>query len=83
MATLTPKTFSGKRLVKYLMDKKGVDTIFIEKKKNRIVALVNKSFTPAQAEQMCKDVGRSEFQPFHTEAKDGKPAVNGIIFPSV
>jgi hypothetical protein len=81
MATMTTKQFSDKRLVKYLMEKKGVETVIIEKKKNRIVAIVDKKFKPAEAENMSKEVGRTEFQPFHTEPDGKKPAVNGIIYP--
>lgn len=71
MVTQT-KPFSDKKLVKYLLDKKGVDNILIDKTK--IVILVDKKFTPQDGLRLCQDVGRTEYKPFR------KKDVNGIVF---
>lgn len=81
MATMTTKQFSDKRLVKYLMEKKGVERIIIRKKERDIIAIVDKKFKPAEAEAMSKEVGRTNFKPFHTEPDGKYPAFNGIAYP--
>lgn len=65
---------TNKRLVKFLMDYRGIEMISITDR--NIVVQVSKKFTPAQAEELCRKVG---------QANDSKAATgsgnNYIIFP--
>lgn len=49
---------TNKRLVKVLMDEKGIDMISISS--NTIVVQVSESFTPAKAEDLCRRVGHAQ-----------------------
>ena len=56
---LTRKT--NKALVKYLMDKKGIETITVTK--DRVALTVAPSFTPEDGERLCREIGHTKFQP--------------------
>lgn len=66
------KRFTNKRLVKKLMDTKGIDMISITS--TLVIVQVAKSFTPARAEDLCCELGHSDFK---AATKNGD---NFIIF---
>ena len=65
---------TNKKLVKALMDVKGLDMITVTSA-NVLVQVSNK-FTPAKADELCKSVGHDKDAKAAT--KDG---LNFIIFP--
>ena len=71
--TMNPR-LTNKKLVKALMDTKGLDMITITSA-NVLVQVSNK-FTPAKADELCKSVGHDKDAKAAT--KDG---LNFIIFP--
>lgn len=62
----------NKRLVKFLMDAKGIDVISITKK--QVVVQVSPTFTPAKAEELGRRVGQPDSR---TRTVDG---LNYIVF---
>lgn len=66
------KRLTNKRLVKHLMDTKGLNSITILK--DAICVEAEPTFTPLQAEELCKEVGHSDFK---VATKDGH---NFIVF---
>ena len=65
---------TNKRLVKALMDEKGIDMISIAKA--TVVVQVSKNFTPAKAEDLCKRFGHTNDVKAVT-----KEGLNYMIFP--
>lgn len=65
---------TNKKLVKVLMDTKGLDMISITSV--TIVVQVSKKFTPAMAEELCRRVGHQ------TDVKAAtRDGLNFMIFP--
>lgn len=64
----------NKRLVRFLMDYRGIDMISVTAK--NVVVQVSKKFTPAQAEELCRQVGHTDDFKAATGAGN-----NYIIFP--
>ncbi|MEG1861005.1 MAG: hypothetical protein RR206_04870 [Bacteroidaceae bacterium] len=68
------KRMTDKRLVKYLMDCRGIEMISINRQ--GIVVEAGKRFTPADAERICLETGHRD---------DAKAATSGgrnfIVFP--
>lgn len=64
---------TNKRLVKALMDARGIDLISITSK--TVLVQVSSKFTPAQAEALCAKVGHSDFK---AATQNG---LNYIAFP--
>ena len=58
---------TNKRLVKYLMDKKGIDYITISV--DKIAITVSKKFKPIDGENLVREIGHTKFYP---TVKDGK-----------
>lgn len=52
---------TNKALVKFLMDKKGIETITITK--DRVALTVAPSFTPQDVERLCREIGHARFYP--------------------
>lgn len=65
---------TNKRLVKALMDTKGIDMITISS--DTVVAQVSKKFTPAMAHELCQKVGHAADAKAVTSEQN-----NYIIFP--
>ncbi|WP_278715572.1 hypothetical protein [Bacteroides caecimuris] len=65
---------TNKRLVKFLMDYRGIEMISVTDK--NIVVQVSKKFTPVQAEELCRKVGHTNDFKAATGAGN-----NYIIFP--
>ncbi len=66
------KKMTNKRLVKHLMDTKGLNSILVLK--DSVCVEVEPTFTPAQAEELCREVGHTDFK---AATKDGH---NYIVF---
>lgn len=64
---------TNKRLVRALMDAKGIDGITITSK--AVLVQVSPKFTPAQAQELCDKVGHKDFK----AATQG--GHNYIVFP--
>lgn len=64
---------TNKRLVKALMDTKGIDAITVTPK--AVLVQVDKNFTPSKGKELCAKVGRDDFK---TVSRDG---LNYIVFP--
>lgn len=58
---------TNKALVKFLMDKKGIETITVSK--DKVVLTVSPKFTPEDGERLCRDIGHTRFNPV---TRDGK-----------
>ena len=54
------KRFTNKRLVKKLMDTKGIDMISITS--TLVIVQVAKSFTPEKAKELCRELGQENFK---------------------
>lgn len=54
------KKLTNKRLVRYLMDTRGVKSICITDKV--VCVQFHTSFTPAKAEELCKQLGQTDFK---------------------
>lgn len=65
---------TNKKLVKALMDEKGIDMISIAQ--STIVVQVSKNFTPAKAEDLCRRLGHTNDVKAAT-----KEGLNYMIFP--
>lgn len=65
---------TNKKLVKALMDVKGLDMITITS--TNVLVQVSNKFTPAKADELCKSVGHD--MDAKAATKDG---LNFIIFP--
>lgn len=65
---------TNKKLVKALMDAKGIDMISIAKA--TIVVQVSKSFTPAKAEELSASLGHADDVKAAT-----REGINYMIFP--
>ena len=65
---------TNKKLVKALMDEKGIDMISIAQ--STIVVQVSKNFTPAKAKELCKRLGHTNDVKAAT-----KEGLNYMIFP--
>lgn len=57
----------NKALVKFLMDRKGIDAIIVTK--DKVLLTVSPKFTPEDGERLCRDIGHTKFQPL---SRDGK-----------
>ncbi|MBQ8223970.1 MAG: hypothetical protein IJZ86_01205 [Bacteroides sp.] len=64
---------TNKRLVKTLMDTKGIDSITITSK--AVVVQVDKNFTPGKGQELCNKVGHDDFKVMTREGH------NYIVFP--
>jgi hypothetical protein len=65
---------TNKKLVKALMDVKGIDMITVSSV--NVLVQVSKSFTPAKAEELCKRLGHTNDVKAAT-----KEGLNYMIFP--
>lgn len=66
------KKLTNKRLVRRLMDTKGLNSIMILK--DVVCVEAEPTFTPSQAEELCKELGHTDFK---AATKDGH---NYIVF---
>lgn len=65
---------TNKKLVKALMDVKGIDMITVSSV--NVLVQVSKNFTPAKAEELCKRLGHTNDVKAAT-----KEGLNYMIFP--
>ncbi len=52
---------TNKALVKFLMDKKGIETITVAK--DKVVLTVSPKFTPEDGQRLVQEIGHTRFQP--------------------
>lgn len=64
--------YTNKRLVRKLMDTKGIATIMVTEQ--LVSVIVKPTFTPSQAQELCRELGHTDFR---TMTKGGD---NFIIF---
>ncbi|MBQ9363992.1 MAG: hypothetical protein IJT97_11355 [Bacteroidaceae bacterium] len=62
---ITRKT--NKALVKFLMDRKGIEAITITK--DKVLLTVAAKFTPQDGERLVREIGHNRFKPL---SRDGK-----------
>ena len=59
---------TNKKLVKLLMDKKGIDIITITK--DKVLVEVNEKFTPEMGLSLVKEIGHTTYQPVSRGGKN-------------
>lgn len=58
---------TNKALVKFLMDRKGIEAITITK--DKVLLTVTEKFTPQDGERLVREIGHTRFKPL---SRDGK-----------
>lgn len=59
---------TNKALVKFLMDKKGIETITVTK--DKVVLTVSPKFTPEDGEKLVREIGHTKFNPASRNGKN-------------
>ncbi|MBQ9641858.1 MAG: hypothetical protein IJV06_09935 [Bacteroidaceae bacterium] len=59
---------TNKALVKYLMDRKGIEAITITE--DKVLLTVTEKFTPQDGERLVRDIGHSRFKPVSRNGKN-------------
>lgn len=62
------KRLTNKRLVRFLMDYKGLELITVSK--TYVLVEVSKRFTPSDGEELCRLVGHPDARPATSEGRN-------------